>query len=112
MTEVSVDVGMEVVGLRLCHDSRAGLAAPVRPTAVAATARTIAELRDAEEKRRRTALSLEGAWAVCNRKGLSGAISRGLRGTISNGRGLGGAISKWKGPGRCYKQMEGAWAAL
>ena len=45
---------MEVVGLGLCHD-RASLAAPVRPTAVAAMARTIAELRDAEEKRRRTA---------------------------------------------------------
>ena len=47
MTEVSVDVGMEAVGLGLCHDSRASLAAPVRPTALAAMARTIAEVRDA-----------------------------------------------------------------
>ena len=39
---------------------------------------------------------MEGAWAVLQ----------------ANGRGLGGAISKWKGSGRCYKQMEGTWAAL
>ena len=39
---------------------------------------------------------MEGAWAVLQ----------------ANGRGLGGAISKWKGPGRCDKQMEGDWAVL
>ena len=38
---------------------------------------------------------MEGAWAA-----------------LRWGGGLGGAISKWKGPGRCYKQMEGAWAVL
>ena len=48
---------------------------------------------------------MEGAWAVlkANGRGLGGAISKW---------GLGGATSKWKGPGRCYQQMEGAWAAL
>ena len=49
---------------------------------------------------------MEGAWAVLKDYGSGRAV------LYANGRGLGGAISKWKRPGRCYKQMEGAWAVL